>query len=215
MEFIFDRSKHVFHSPEFEELIKDMIRFFSGTPIQPLPPLEPFDGAGVYALYFIGHSDLYEPLYAANRTSFNLPIYVGKAVPRGWHQGRKAESRDKELYNRLMDHTKSITQVTNLEVGDFFCRFMILEDGASSLIGTVEASLIRHYLPIWNCLVDGFGNHDPGKGRYEQAQSDWDRLHPGRRWASKCVPSTKPFRTTIILWGHGLKQCVSWEMLSR
>lgn len=54
MNFTFDRSKHVFYSPEFEELIKDTIRFFNGTPIQPLPPLESFDGAGVYALYLLG-----------------------------------------------------------------------------------------------------------------------------------------------------------------
>jgi len=35
-------------------------------------------------------------------------------------------------------------------------------------------------------LIDGFGNHDPGKGRYEQAKSDWDVCHPGRSWADKC-----------------------------
>lgn len=191
MNFTFDRSKHVFHSPEFEELIKDTIRFFSGTPIQPMPPIEPFDGSGVYALYFIGHSDLYEPLYNLNRTSFNQPIYVGKAVPRGWRQGRVTDSSAKELYIRLTDHAKSIKQANNLSIEDFFCRFMILEGAASSLIGTVEAALIRHFRPIWNCLIDGFGNHDPGNGRYEQVQSDWDLLHPGRSWASKCAVSTK------------------------
>ncbi len=34
--------------------------------------------------------------------------------------------------------------------------------------------------------MDGFGNHDPGSGRYEQAKSDWDVIHPGRAWAEKC-----------------------------
>ena len=33
--------------------------------------------------------------------------------------------------------------------------------------------------------IDGFGNHDPGKGRYEQARSEWDVLHPGRVWADR------------------------------
>lgn len=40
--------------------------------------------------------------------------------------------------------------------------------------------------PLWNVAIDGFGNHDPGKGRYEQAKSDWDVIHPGRTWAARC-----------------------------
>ena len=64
---------------------------------------------------------------------------------------------------------------------------MILEDAASHLIGTVEASLIRYYRPIWNVKIDGFGNHDPGSGRYNQAKSEWDIIHPGRKWAEKCL----------------------------
>jgi hypothetical protein len=69
---------------------------------------------------------------------------------------------------------------------------MILEGRESPLIGTVEAALIRKYRPIWNTLIDGFGNHDPGSGRYEQAKSDWDVCHPGRGWAEKCNGTAKP-----------------------
>lgn len=68
---------------------------------------------------------------------------------------------------------------------------MILENAASNMIGTVEAALIRNYQPIWNCIVDGFGNHDPGSGRYNQERSEWDTIHPGRMWASRCVESSK------------------------
>jgi len=64
---------------------------------------------------------------------------------------------------------------------------MILEGQSSHLIGTVEAAIIRYYRPIWNTQIDGFGNHDPGSGRYNQAKSEWDVLHPGRPWAEKCV----------------------------
>jgi len=64
---------------------------------------------------------------------------------------------------------------------------MILENAASDMIGTVEAALIRCYKPLWNSCIDGFGNHDPGKGRYRQARSEWDILHPGREWAERCV----------------------------
>lgn len=56
----FDRSKHVYDSEAFEEIIKDTIRFFNGTPIQPLPPSERFLGTGVYALYYIGKFKLYK-----------------------------------------------------------------------------------------------------------------------------------------------------------
>ena len=33
---------------------------------------------------------------------------------------------------------------------------------------------------LWNSLVDGFGNHDPGAGRYKGLRPRWDVLHPGR-----------------------------------
>ncbi len=45
--------------------------------------------------------------------------------------------------------------------------------------------MTRRYNPLWNSHIDGFGNHDPGKGRYEQAKSEWDVLHPGRVWADR------------------------------
>lgn len=186
MQVSFDRSKHVFKSEAFAEIIKDTIRFFNGTPVHLLPPPENFIGAGVYALYYIGKSPYYITLYNQNRTSFAQPIYVGKAVPRGWRQAR-IQGASNELYARLNDHFRSITAANNLDTDDFRCRFMILEDAATDMIGTVEAALIRHYTPIWNNTIDGFGNHDPGNGRYQQAKSDWDVLHPGREWANKCT----------------------------
>lgn len=182
----FDRAKHVFHSEAFAEIIKDTIRFFNGTPVHTLPPPENFIGAGVYALYYIGKCEYYKPLYDINRIGFVQPIYVGKAVPRGWRQAR-TQGAANELYSRLNDHFRSISAAENLEVSDFMCRFMILEDAASDMIGTVEASLIRQYKPVWNYALDGFGNHTPGKGRFKQAKSDWDVLHPGREWANLCT----------------------------
>lgn len=198
MKYTFDRSKHVFYSPEFEELIKDTIRFFNGTPIQPLPPIESFEGAGVYALYYIGKKGLYKKFHEINRFEFKQPIYVGKAVPHGWRQARINSSSSNELYRRLCEHAKSISS-SDLRISDFLSRFMILEDAAANLIGTVEAALIRHYQPLWNCQIDGFGNHDPGKGRYNQEISDWDLIHPGRRWAEKCAPSSRQPKDVLNL----------------
>ncbi|MEX0608888.1 MAG: Eco29kI family restriction endonuclease [Balneolaceae bacterium] len=186
----FNREEHVYASDAFEEIIKDTIRFFNGTPVIELPPKTKFHGTGVYAIYYIGKNEMYQEISAKNRVEFSLPIYVGKAVPRGWRQARVEniiEKKSYELNGRLNEHTRSITQAKNLVSDDFYCRFMILEAAASSLIGTVEAALIRHYKPLWNIKVDGFGNHDPGKGRYNQAKSEWDIIHPGRPWADKCL----------------------------
>lgn len=186
----FDREEHVYKSDAFEEIIKDTIRFFNGTPVLNLPPAIKFHGTGVYAVYYIGKNNYYSPIAKKNRLEFSLPIYVGKAVPRGWRQSRNesdSEKKTHELNARLRDHAKSINQSSNLDVEDFYCRFMILEGSASSLISTVEAALIRVYMPFWNSQLDGFGNHDPGRGRYNQAKSDWDIIHPGRVWAEKCL----------------------------
>ena len=188
MKIKFEREKHVYKSDAFEKLIKDTIRFFNGTPVHELPPPERFHGTGVYAIYYTGRNEYYNKLYELNRIEYSLPIYVGKAVPRGWRQAKSASSNTNsfELFSRIKEHGRSISQVDNLELVDFSCRFMILEDNASHLIATVEAALIRHYKPIWNTQIDGFGNHDPGSGRYNQAKSDWDVLHIGRPWAEKC-----------------------------
>lgn len=89
------------------------------------------------------------------------------------------------FFNNTPAHARSIQQVTNLHVEDFQCRFMILTGVDSDLLVPVEAELIRRHRPLWNTVVDGFGNHDPGAGRYNQARSEWDILHPGRPWAER------------------------------
>jgi hypothetical protein len=163
---------------------------------------ERFHGTGVYAIYCIAKTGIYGRYHLINRTAFRIPIYVGKAVPKGWRQSRKipdASARTIELYNRLKEHGRSISVGEGLEISDFHCRLMILEGKESDLIGTVEAALIRHYLPLWNTVIDGFGNHDPGKGRYEQAKSDWDVCHPGRAWADKCMGTPKQKASLIQL----------------
>lgn len=187
---VFDRSEHVYKNDAFAELVKDAIRFFNGTPVHTLPPPESFLGTGVYAIYYTGKYPVYKKYSDLNRLSYSYPIYVGKAVPKGWRQARVSdnkESQSRELYGRLREHARSIGVAQDLKLADFSCRFVIFEDASSDMIGTVEAALIKLNRPIWNTAVDGFGNHDPGSGRYEQAKSDWDVIHPGRAWAEKCT----------------------------
>jgi hypothetical protein len=186
----FDRSKHVYRNEAFAELVKDAVRFFNGTPVQSLPPPESFVGAGVYTLYYIGKKGLYGKYGELNRLAYNHPIYVGKAVPRGWRQARHSETavaRARELYSRLSEHARSVSSVKNLNVSDFMCRFVIFETESSAMIGTIEAALIKLHHPLWNSTLDGFGIHTPGEGRFKQAKSNWDVIHPGRKFAAKCT----------------------------
>jgi hypothetical protein len=196
----FDRKKHVYKNDAFAELVKDAVRFFNGTPVHEMPLSESFFGTGVYSLYYTGSHPLYKKYAELNRLAYGHPIYVGKAVPKGWRQARisdNAESQSKELYSRLKEHSRSITATSELSLQDFFCRFVIFEAEGSDMISTIEATLIKLNRPLWNTAVDGFGNHDPGSGRYQQAKSDWDVIHAGRAWAEKCngIPKDKP---TII-----------------
>lgn len=189
-----DRAKHVYTNGAFVELVKDAIRFFNGTPVHSLPPPERFLGTGVYALYYTGNAKPYSKYAELNRLAYDFPIYVGKAVPKGWRQSRRIDSVEKqssELFSRLKQHSRSIEVVSGLRLEDFTCRFMIFEGASSDMIGTLEAFMIKWKKPLWNSYLDGFGNHDPGKGRYEQSQSEWDVIHPGRSWTTKCKGKTR------------------------
>lgn len=176
---------HLFESPVFHKAIGEVVEFLATTPVQPLPPLQSFMGGGVYVLYYTGPFEAYKALADANRVENTKPIYAGKAVPTGWRQGRKVTTEAPNLYRRLKDHASSISAVQNLSLNDFACRFVILKGNEADMIVTVENALIREYVPLWNCEIDGFGNHDPGVHRYGQLLSDWDTLHTGRSWEKK------------------------------
>jgi hypothetical protein len=189
----FSPELHTFRSERLrsvvESVIKDAISFFNNTPVHPLPPPDRFVGAGVYALYYFGSFKLYERLAALNAGAARSPIYIGKAVPPGSRTGfevTRNETRD--LFDRLRQHKRSIEQGEGLSITDFRCRFMLFGDVEADLIAPVESALIRKYRSLWNAaILHGFGNHDPGKGRYNQRRSRWDILHPGRPWAFRMV----------------------------
>lgn len=183
-----DLTLHTFSCPKLESAVCEAIDFLNSTPEHPLPPGTGFTGSGVYALYYQGNFPLYRFLAEENNRTCMQPIYVGKAVPSGWRTARRSILEEgRTLYQRLREHARSIQQVSNLSVEDFRVRFMILTGLESDLVVPVEAELIRCYTPLWNCIVDGFGNHDPGRGRYNQAKSEWDVLHPGRSWAERLL----------------------------
>lgn len=153
-------------------------------PISKLPP-DPFIGAGIYAIYYVGDFPLYRKISQLNqKDKFAQPIYVGKAVPAGARKGGfgLGDEPGQALYKRLCDHAKSIEEAKNLASKDFFCRFLAVDD---IWIPLAESLLIKKFSPLWNRAMDGFGNHDPGKGRYNQQMSQWDTIHAGREWATR------------------------------
>ena len=192
-----DPARHTFRSPQLKSLVREAVQFLAGTPIHALPPAR-FAGVGVYLLYYLGPFEPYTHIARHTQQTPIQPIYAGKAVPPGWRTARSIRTGEhRALYQRLREHARSIARVPSLEVQDFQCRFLILDAPETDLISAVEAVLIRTYNPLWNAVVDGFGNHDPGKGRYEQALSEWDVLHPGRPWAER-LTGRPPRREEII-----------------
>ncbi len=154
-------------------------------PVTPMKELQSFVGAGIYAIYYTGEFPAYEEISIRNRDGrYAAPIYVGKAVPKGARKGGDLEaSPGKVLFNRIKQHVKSIEQASNLDIEDFFCRYLIVDD---IWIPLGESLLIAKFNPLWNKLIDGFGNHDPGRGRHAGLRPRWDVLHPGRPWAERC-----------------------------
>lgn len=155
-----------------------------------LPPKDSFIGAGIYAIYYSGAFGAYRPIARRAAAGDLVPIYVGKAVPAGARKGGLGLDipPGQAMFRRLCEHAESIRQANNLDLDDFQCRYLVVDD---IWIPLGETLLMSKFQPIWNRVIDGFGNHDPGSGRYRQQKSPWDVIHPGRGWAEKCAASSK------------------------
>lgn len=152
--------------------------------VHPMSSIPQFLGAGVYVIYYAGDFSPYAELSRRNQAGKAVaPIYIGKAVPAGARKGLANSSVGRSLYNRLSEHVESLRVAKNLRIDDFHCRYLVVDD---IWIPLGESLLIARYAPLWNTVVDGFGNHDPGAGRYQGLCPRWDVLHPGRAWAAKC-----------------------------
>jgi len=169
---------------EMGELARSVEGALLDTEPQRLDYVPNFFGAGIYVLYYHGPHYLYEPI-AGTAT----PIYVGKAVQRGARKARNdASVVGNELWDRLDEHRESVAWATDLDPADFHVRYLVTEE---LFIPLAERLMIRSFTPMWNVVVDGFGNHDPGGGRYNQRVSPWDTLHPGRPWVPRLTKSCK------------------------
>ena len=162
---------------DYTNLTHNLVRELMTRTPSPLPPNELFQGPGVYALFYNGDFTPYASIASHDSTR---PIYVGKASPPGGRKGVTSEVGASTLYGRLQEHAESIKQADNLRLEDFRCRYLVT---VPLWINMAERFLLEHYSPLWNACIEGFGAHNPGKGRHQGEASWWDTLHPGRSWA--------------------------------
>ncbi len=170
-----------------KNLAESIVRAILDQEPRPLVETDRLGGAGVYILYYRGASPLYPPFALQDQgTQFEQPIYVGKAVPKGGSKGGFTQDdsamRGTALRDRLGQHLASVSEATNLLAADFVFRALVVDE---IFIPLGENMLIERFKPVWNLVITGFGNKDPGQRRKSQYRSAWDVLHPGRRFADK------------------------------
>jgi hypothetical protein len=170
---------------DLKTLAESMAKVVLEQPVHPLGQLSPFEGAGVYVIYYTGSYEPYKSIAKKNRSEkWEQPIYVGEAARKGGRKGGVLleGQAGKVLFNRLKNHLDSIRNTKNLKVDDFWCRYLAIKD---FFIPLCESLLIDRYTPIWNKVIDGFGNKVVGAGREkDQQKSMWDVLRPGRSGAA-------------------------------
>lgn len=147
----FKREEHVYVNNEFSELLKDAVRFFHGTPVLSLPLEESFKGAGVYAIYCISKKGLYKTYgEKINRLSYDVPIYVGKAVP----SGRSFSSLS---LNEQLDFWQSRFRTTlMMSPRDFAFRVLSIEN--QTFQNKLFRTLVKLYRPVWNHIFNVSSN---------------------------------------------------------
>lgn len=159
----------------YDNLMAGTILEFERRPLLRLADDISVRGPGIYCLVYTGPFDVYGEITASGN-----PVYVGKAVPPGSRRGDTVNVDAPALRSRLREHARSIDQAMNLDKEDFQYRYLAIEPVWITL---AERFAIDHYKPVWNRCLDGFGDHDPGSGRYNGEKSWWDTMHPGRGWA--------------------------------
>lgn len=179
---------HHFDPLDYDNLGASIARALDARPVENLSDLKSFDGAGIYALYYSGEFPAYAELAKANIAEpGSWAIYIGKADAENARKGDPDQVNrpvGNKLFNRVKKHRASIDSTINLSVDDFQVRTLAV---APTWIPLAEVVAIRLHNPVWNVLVDGLGNHDPGAGRYKGMRPRWDTVHPGRAWAEKLV----------------------------
>lgn len=180
---------------DYASLSESLAHELMNSELMPLADIEEFYGDGVYALFYCGNFPAYAELSDINLDiPGSFPIYIGKASPKTL-TGNELDASvvdtpaaGMRLFKRVAnDHRRSIEAAINLDVTEFYCRMLVLN---AVWVPLTESALIGKYVPIWNSIVPGFGNHAPGAGRVAGRISKWDVLHPGRGRETETTPTS-------------------------
>ncbi|MFD4354283.1 Eco29kI family restriction endonuclease [Nocardia sp. NPDC058518] len=167
-------------------LVASVVSALFSAPAQPLGQFEPFNGSGIYCVYYSGGDELYAPIADGDPSR---PIYVGTVHGRTRASSETlSASSSPALARRLRGHAQSIEAVERhttptikhpLFVRDFSFRCLVVDE-----MWAVPAidSVMSRSAPIWNSVIRGFGAHTTGSSR-RAVKAAWDTLHPGRQWA--------------------------------
>jgi hypothetical protein len=184
---------------DLRTLAASMAKVVLEQPVHPLAKVPMFEGAGVYILYYTGDYEPYRSIAQKNKgRKWEQPIYVGEAARKGARKGGVLVEgpAGKVLSSRLKNHADSIRNTNNLKLDEFWCRYLAIKD---FFIPLCESLLIDRYIPIWNNVIDGFGNKVVGAGReQEQQKSVWDVLHPGRVGAAAKTNKKYPTAEAVL-----------------
>lgn len=158
-----------YHNTAFAGSCKDAVRAFNGTPVCELPP-PCFTGSGVYAIYCTAKKGIYEQYgNKVNRMGYNVPIYVGKAVP--------TKCSDNGL-NTLSCHEQlgfwqeRIKRSLGFAIADFLCRFYGMESDDARYIDGVYRIMLEIYHPVWNSVFAACGCPDDFILQWRQVHSE-------------------------------------------
>ncbi|MET8561588.1 Eco29kI family restriction endonuclease [Streptomyces flaveolus] len=164
----------------------------------PLGHIPDFRGSGIYAIYYAGAHELYTPISSVN---CDIPIYVGKADPEGSRKGQNvgAAWEGTKLRDRLRQHARKIDKALDLDLGDFFARYLPADDLFTPM---AERLMIGDLQPVWNVVLEGFGVNRQGSGREDrQLRPKWHEVHRGIAWADGMPAQPggpEPLRAAIV-----------------
>lgn len=197
----------VYDPLDYQNLTINLVRELMSRGPFPLPLKENVKGPGVYALFYNGDFEPYQNVCSPDAMQ---PIYVGKAVLPGARKGggKGSVPAGAPLFGRIKEHVQSIQAAKNLKIEHFSCRYLVV---VPLWITMAERFLLEHYRPLWNVCIEGFGLHDPGKGRREGENSWWDSLHPGRHWAALQKQTRKPERALERLKSYYVTGAEGWK----
>jgi len=145
-------------------LAESVARALLAEGVGPLPAAESFSGTGIYAIYYTGGFEPYRLLAERNREDrYEVPIYVGKAIPGGRRKGGGGFEipPTRALYGRLREHAATITLATNLDVQDFRCRYLVVSRSGFPSARKCSSAGSRHY---GTCLLMGSETMIRGRG---------------------------------------------------